>query len=226
MKGCLVAVGILVGIVVLVVVFVLSGFQHIHARYRITLEVQDGDQIRTGSSVIDASYPIEPDSFTWSGPDTYVRVHGYAPTVDLGEKGLLFLSFLDPHRIVAQVKERNEQWTCGFSDIGCLPSAAYRTLIINRPFSERKRTLKELLRQSGPRDVPFIVLPGLVRFTDVDGGHKIVQVSPDDLAANFGPGVRLKHVTLELTNDPITPMPPTWPQWLKESGKTYVGILS
>jgi hypothetical protein len=46
MKGCLVAVGILVGIVVLVVLFVLSGFQTIHVRYRVTVEVQDGDQVK------------------------------------------------------------------------------------------------------------------------------------------------------------------------------------
>ena len=35
MKGCLTAVGILVGLLVLGVLFVLSGFQPIHARYRI-----------------------------------------------------------------------------------------------------------------------------------------------------------------------------------------------
>src|ERR1700723_2585650 len=103
MKGCLVAVGILVGIVVLVVVFVLSGFQHIHVRYRVTVEVQDGEQIRMGSSIIDASYDIEPDYVTWSGPNTYVRVEGYAPTVDLGEKGLLFLTFQDAERTVDEM---------------------------------------------------------------------------------------------------------------------------
>jgi hypothetical protein len=225
MKGCLVAVGILVGIVVLVVVFVLSGFQHIHVRYRVTVEVQDGEQIRMGSSIIDASYDIEPDYVTWSGPNTYVRVEGYAPTVDLGEKGLLFLTFQDAERTVDEMTERNEQWRCVVGDIGCLPSAAYRTPIINRPFSERKTTLEQLLRQSGPREVPFIVLPRLVRFRDVDGGHKLVPVSPNDLAASFGPGLQLKRVTLELANDPITPMPPIWPQWLKESAKRYVGIL-
>jgi hypothetical protein len=37
--------------------------------------------------------------------------------------------------------------------------------------------------------------------------------------------LQLKRVTLELANDPITPMPPIWPQWLKESAKRYVGIL-
>ena len=123
------------------------------------------------------------------------------------------------------MEARNNVWACGFSDIGCLPSAAYRTPIINRPFSERKSTLKQLLRQSGPRDLPFVVLPDLGRVIEVDGRRKLVPVKLNDLAASFGLGVRLKRVILELTNDPITPMPPTWPQWLKESAKRYVGIL-
>jgi hypothetical protein len=103
-------------------------------------------------------------------------------------------------------------WSCGFIDIGCLPAAAYRTPIINRPLSERKSSLKQLLRQSGPRDVPYSVLPALARFSttggvrllpssDSEAPRELVQVSPHDLAASFGPGVQLKRVTLELTDN-------------------------
>jgi hypothetical protein len=92
-KGCLVALGIPVGLVSLVIVILWINFYDIHVRYRLTVEVKDGDQIKTGSSVIDAAYDMQPD-WTWSGPHTYdPRVVGYAPTVDLGEKGLLFLTF-------------------------------------------------------------------------------------------------------------------------------------
>jgi hypothetical protein len=225
MKGCLTPIVILIGVIVFAVGYVLIEWHSIDVRYRLTIEVEDGNQLRVASSVIDVSFAMGSDALNPTATESFVPVYGYAPTVDLGEKGLLFLSFLNPPRTVAQVKERNNVWACQFSDIACLPSAVYRTLIINRPFSERKRTLKQLLRQRGPRDVPFSVLPGLVRFVDVDGGHKLVPVSPDDLAASFGPGVRLKRATLELTNDPITPMPPTWPQWLKQSGDTYDGTL-
>ena len=127
MKGYLVAVLILGGVFWLGVLFVLSGFQTIHVRYRLTVEVQDGDQIRTGSSVLEASYPIEPDYISPSGPSSYVWIKGYAPTVDLGEKGLLFLTFMNAPRTVDERKEHNRVWACGFTDIGCLPAAAYRT---------------------------------------------------------------------------------------------------
>jgi hypothetical protein len=81
--------------------------------------------------------------------------------------------------------------------------------------SERKAALTELFRQSGVRDVPLAVLPKLVRFGDINDPHTLVQVSPYDLAASFGPGVTLKRVILQLTDDPITPPSETWPTWLK-----------
>ncbi|TAI60521.1 hypothetical protein CWO89_40240 [Bradyrhizobium sp. Leo170] len=58
------------------------------------VEVQDGDQVKTGSSVIDVAYSIQPDqTVNLGGQDTNPTPVGYAPTVDLGEKGLLFLTF-------------------------------------------------------------------------------------------------------------------------------------
>jgi hypothetical protein len=76
-----------------------------------------------------------------------------------------------------------------------------------------------VLRQSGPRDVPFTVLPKLIRFTDINDPHTLVSISPYDLAASFGPGVQLKRVILELTDDPVTPAPEIWPQWMKVKGQ-------
>jgi hypothetical protein len=38
-------------------------------------------------------------------------------------------------------------------------------------------------------------------------GEADFAATPDDLAASFGPGVQLKRVILQLTNDPITPPP-------------------
>jgi hypothetical protein len=222
MKGCLLGtLKIFVGLVILVAGYIWLSFYDVHVRYRLTLEVQDGDQIKTGWSVIDALYTIQPD-WIWSGPNTYVRVIGYAPTVDLGEKGMLFLTFVNARRTPEQWRERNEQVSCGFDDIGCLPFAAYHRPGVSRDFNQRKAALNELLRQSGPRDVPFAVLPKLVRFRDINDPNSDVPVSPDDLAASFGPGVQLKRVILQLTDDPITPQPAIWPQWLKIKGRNTI----
>jgi hypothetical protein len=218
MKGCLVALGVLVGLAVLVVGYVLLGFYNIHVRYRLTVEVQDGDQIKTGSSVIDVSYNIEPD---WSPShfNGFPTVVGYAPTVDLGGKGLLFLTFADATKTPALQAERNKVVFCLYVDIGCLPFAAYHISSGSTEMSAKRAALRALLRQSGPRDVPFLALPQLIRFVTVNGEHRYVDLPPNDLAASFGPSVALKRVILELTNDPVTPRPEIWPQWLKEKGE-------
>jgi hypothetical protein len=210
MKGFLVALGILTG---LVIAFVWLNFYNIHVRYRLTVEVQDGDQVKTGSSVIDVAYNIEPD---WSPSqfNGFPTPVGYAPTVDLGENGLLFLTFANATRTPEQQAERNRQVSCQFDDIGCLPFAAYQKPAGSAEFRKKKAALEELLRQSGPRDVPFAALPKLARFRDGDDKRLLVYVSPNNLAATFGPGVALRRVVLQLTDDPVTPPPKVWPQWL------------
>jgi hypothetical protein len=108
------------------------------------------------------------------------------------------------------------QWTtCG------LPFAAYGKpgTGINTAHEKRKAALEELLHKNGPRDVPFAVLPRFGRFLDINDPLTLVPVSPYDLAASFGPGVELKRATLQLTDDPVTPPPENWPQWLKEKGQ-------
>jgi hypothetical protein len=227
MKGCLTALGILVGLLVLLVGFLWLSFHDIHVRYRLTVEVLDGDEIRTGSSVIDTSYGMLPD-FLWSGGSASVVIVGYAPTVDLGEKGLLFLTFLDAERAEGLIRERNKQLFCAADDMWCLPFAAYDnpgTRMDISGYRKRKVLLSGLLRNSGPREVPFIMLPRLARFLGTDDRPALMQVSPFDLASWFGHGIKLKRVFLELTGDPVTLRPQIWPQWLKEKGEMYAGTL-
>jgi hypothetical protein len=220
-KGCLVVLGTPVGLVILAIGYLWLSFYDVHVRYRLTVEVQDGDQIKTGSSVIDASYNIEPN-WSWSGPDTHFSSFvGYAPTVDLGKKGLLFLTFEDTPRTPDNIRARNKQFFCAMADMWCLPFAAYGKpgTGINTAGEKRKTALDELLRQSGPRDVPLDVLPRFGRFLDINDPLLLVPVSPYDLAASFGPGVELKRVILQLTDDRVTSPPENWPQWLKEKGQ-------
>ena len=154
MKGCLVALGIPVGLIVLLIGYLWLSFYDIHVRYRLTVEVQDGDQIKTGSGVIDVSYNIEPD---WSPShfNSWPTPTGYAPTVDLGEKGMLFLTFSNATRTSEQRVERNNRVFCLFDDIGCLPFRAYRVSGGGADFEQKKVALRELLRQSGSRELPF-----------------------------------------------------------------------
>jgi len=46
--------------------------------------------------------------------------------------------------------------------------------------------------------------PLLVTFTDINDPASVQRVDPDDLVAHFGPGVKLKTITLEITDEPVT----------------------
>jgi hypothetical protein len=119
------------------------------------------------------------------------------------------------------VRERRKQIPCGFGVVGCLPFAAYNTPGLRNEPSQLKAGLYELLRQSGPREVPFAMLPKFARFRDINEPLSLMPVSAENLAANVGPGVELKRVILQLTDDPVTPQPTIWPKWLGEKGDTY-----
>jgi hypothetical protein len=215
MKGWLTALAMFISFAILAVGFFRLNFYDIHVRYRLTMEVQDGDRTKIGSSVIEALYDIQP-AWSWSGPGNNTRVKGYAPTVDLGDKGLLFLTFADATRSAAEIADRNSYVFCAANDVYCLPFEAYggRGTGVATHYYDRKAPIEALLKNSGPREVPFAALPKLSRFRTGDDPRLLVEVSPYNLAAAFGPGVELKRVVLELTEDPITPPPKIWPQWL------------
>jgi hypothetical protein len=222
-KGCLIALGIPLVLVAGIVVLLWFNFYTVHVRYRLTVEVQDGDQIKTGSSVVDVSYNIEPAK-TISHWNAFPTPVGYAPTVDLGDKGLLFLTFANAGRTPAQRVERNNAAFCLYDDIGCLPFAAYHKTG-GSDYGNKKAALDELLHQTGPRDVPFEVLPELIRFRDINDPRTLERLAPNSLAASFGAGVVLKRVVLQLTADPVTPPPKIWPQWMTVKGQDATSDL-
>lgn len=53
-------------------------------------------------------------------------------------------------------------------------------------------------------ELPRKAYPLLATFTDVGNPMTIRKVDPDNLAATFGPGVSLRRITLETTNEAIT----------------------
>jgi hypothetical protein len=59
-------------------------------------------------------------------------------------------------------------------------------------------------RAAGVILVPEQQYPLMVTFADLAEPASVKLVDPNDIAATFGPGVRLKAVTLEVTDEPVT----------------------
>ena len=51
---------------------------------------------------------------------------------------------------------------------------------------------------------PMSAYPMLVTFGDIKDATSVKRVDPQDLSASFGAGVKLKAITVEITDDPVT----------------------
>lgn len=171
-------------------------------RYRLTVEVETPEGVKTGSSVIEVRTRIA-GQYSFPDPGQVItRVQGEAVTVDLGTRGLLFALLRS---------DDNVGWANG-------PLFAFAPL---PPYKKgEKRYIKwfdAMLKLRGqtftlPRyfekpvtfDKPPSGYPMLVRFKDVADPKSVERVDPDDMAKTFGKGVNIKQITVALTDDPVT----------------------
>lgn len=183
-------------------------------RYRMIVEVEAPDGIRTGSAVHEISASENaiklPDS-AWA----WVSFRGEAFPVDLGGGKALFVlvtssdpaeeslipavqSALDPDYQrggpgnLATAKKMAGSWS---KQTGVL-APTHTVMRVDRPF-----------------------YPLLVRFRDERDPTTVEEVKPDDLAGVFGAGYRLRKITVETTSDDVTEAIIKRLPWLIENRK-------
>jgi hypothetical protein len=197
-------------------------FPTAYLRYRLTLDVDVDGVTLAGSGVVEIAYPGMPDWLSEIGQAAHFagEMQGYAITVDLGARGLLFVVDAYPadpktHLIAGSPATR----------LSFLPFAAYGLSGTGSYFpSSGLAAVRELQTKKGPVDIPPDSLPMLVRFRNIDDGDTIEEVDPRDLGAAYGPGVRLARARFEFTTDPVSPMPQAWPKWLASEHLRGFGI--
>jgi hypothetical protein len=172
-------------------------------RYRLTVEVETPQGLRIGSSVIEVS-----GSDSYGGlPDANkinTKIRGEAVAVELpGGKVLFALLSSGPNGVGAN----------GYA-LGAFPPSRRR--VGNGAFAQDIEELKtrqgvgQLPRQARgiypdrPEGAPPTAYPMLVTFKDLRDPKSVAPVDPDHLDTTFGPGVRLKRITAQMTADPIT----------------------
>ncbi len=176
-------------------------------RYRLTVEVETPEGLKTGSSVIEVSTSMTGSTSIPSPGAVRHRLRGEAVTVDLGQHGTLFallrsdvdvdwatnlLFLLAPE--VSAVRDENGKY-----DSDASFRARYGAMLQNRRLIVLPKTFHTIRVL---RDMP--ARPMLVRFRDITDPTTVERVDPDDLAASFGEGIKLKRVTVQLTDDPVT----------------------
>lgn len=167
-------------------------------RYRLTVEVETPQGVRRGSSVIAVEQSMGSTAMSGFGQRVDRRVRGEAVAVDLPGGQTLFALLRSADNI---------DW------------AAYVVPLLapqrpDLPFEEQVAQVLALEGQGAvtlPRTWPPVghlpertAYPMLVTFRDPSDPTSVEEVDPDDLAATFGPGTRLRRITVELTEDAVT----------------------
>lgn len=155
-------------------------------RYRLTLEVETPEGLKTASGVIETSVVKQPRILTTRS--THTDLKGDAVFLDLGNgKNVTALLALGPsgQNVDGPVTLAVKAFDC---------TACQDRLVEWRNLSHR----------SGTRDLSRDLMPTLVTFSDVKDPTTAHVVAPGEFEAVFGPGYRFKRVWVEMTTDPVT----------------------
>jgi hypothetical protein len=156
-------------------------------RYRMTVEVETPQGLRSGSSVVQVT--------TREGtgiPDTRlsVRIRGQAVAIDMpGGKPLFALIRT----------EQSLQGAAGFAFAALMPVMEVKggdgkAFFANLRLLSRKKQIGELPRANYPM---------MVTFANINDPKTVEKVDPDNLRAQFGEGTRIRRITIQITDDKI-----------------------
>jgi len=167
-------------------------------RYRMTVEVDTPAGVRNGSSVIESTITKGPGFGDASGISYGLRAEAVA--VDLpGSRNLYALLRSQGDGDTAGYHARLVQGAaCGNGAPSARPDPSFCKPGSWREF-RRWTQSTELKVTLAPEDYPL-----LVTFRDVRDPKSVVRVDPGDLAATFGPGTRLRAITVAVTDEPVT----------------------
>lgn len=151
---------------------------------KLTVEVETPDGLVSGSSVVSVTSTFNDSKLMpheARGGGAYVK--GEAVVVEVARGKYLFALL-------------NGETHNGLPD-----QIAWQTFADGEPPQLVSRRLARIREQ---RDVAPRNYPLLVTFDDVDDPKSVRKVDPADLAAAFGRGVRLKRITIAITDEPVT----------------------
>ena len=194
MRRAFVTIGILILIAGTVTAWAVSDYVIPHTwKYKITIEVETPEGIVSGSAVRQISARLGVRLMPEVKPVQY-DIKGEAVVVDLRERGILFglIDWTAPWEVEAAFPLRTIDYAEKLNYYSNLPNGKTAELTYNHPkmvtFTDRE----------DPKTVALV-------YHQKRGG-RIGEVSgvEDHFEEFFGEGVRLKGITIEMTDEPVT----------------------
>jgi hypothetical protein len=149
--------------------------------YKLTVTVETPEGIKTGSAVREITVAIRPVPMDKRRPwRSNISVKGEAVVVDLGNRGTLF-AVLDG-------------------------DDAYHVVFNTFPYIKGGGTPEGAAHYAQLKAGPSVIkqIPTMVTFKDMKDPKTVVAVDRANLAGTFGKGVKLKDVTIEMTDEDVT----------------------
>lgn len=176
-----------------------TGMSPVDLRYRVDISVDVNGKEYSGSGVIeDRAYCQKMLSGLANGVECNQHVIGEAVPVDLGARGLLFLTLTGTQYIPRDASGHDVEYAVDAWQI-------LTPIFKQAGFGFRNReAFRAVAAGSASVQLPFDGLPMLVRFDDLSNPLTVHRVDPANLAASFGPGVELKRVTVSITQAPVS----------------------
>ena len=174
-------------------------------RFKMTVEVETPQGLKTGSSV----YEVQAGDSGHLLPDEHARdwsVKGEAVMIDLPAGQTLFA-------LIKTTNARREdlaQLSMGVldpkfdNDIVESAQRISRRQGIHSPAEIAPTYTYESYAKGRPVKTEVSNYPMLMTFSDITDPASLKLVDSAVLATSFGPGVRLKRITIEITEDPVT----------------------
>lgn len=188
MRGCLITFGLMVAGVALLIAAYGYGLLGVERyRYKMTVEVETPQGLRSGYAVREIAIRTPPPIPMLGEDRGGVGVTGEAVAVDFASGKTLF----------ALLADADGSYEFGGRDVHFL----FRELT-----SGKQGDAIELWPDKPVTRRPALAnpVPALVTFKDMRNPRSVELVDPHDLTKGFGLGYRLKSITIEVTDEPIT----------------------
>ncbi|MGB7373244.1 hypothetical protein [Pontixanthobacter sp.] len=189
-------------------------------RYRLTVEVETPDGLKTGSSVIEVQTSIAGEYSIPTPGRVSQRLRGEAVAVDVGDGQTLF----------ALLRSESEvDWA---KQVMFLLTPSVRS----SDGKNYEATFEDMLKRTREIELPRYyrnrghirnrkAYPMLVTFGDLSDPTSVAQVDPDDLAASFGDGTSLKRITVQMTDAPVTTGIAQRLGWFRKQAQSGGGLI-
>lgn len=167
-------------------------------RYKVTVSVETPEGIKTG-------YAVREAWATAGGPsllpgNTQVRVKGEAVVVDLGARGVVYA-----------VMGTNDEYTVfkAFPKEGATTAEGIRYYRSLKPGTHTSLAIEDrplIVTFKDPNDPRSVTAVYQTSWMDdpADSSERIAIVKEDNFEKVFGKGVRLKDITVEITDEKVT----------------------